>query len=273
MSALVMLGWAALVVAAAWQRRPAPARVRALVGAGADTDLVEAPLPATPRPHLPDRLGAWLLRRFGGRRRPGQTPAPLAARRTGLAVLAAAAFLPVLPAAAVPAAAVAWAAPAVGRRRAQRRRLAAIASDLPDVVDLLVLGVGAGLTVHLAVERVAERASGPLAVELRRVVDAVALGARLGDALDELPSPSRAGEAVRPLVGALLASERYGAPLVAGLERLSDEVRRDRRRRAEEAARKIPVKLLFPLVTCTLPAFGLLTVAPLIASAVRSLRL
>jgi hypothetical protein len=51
------------------------------------------------------------------------------------------------------------------------------------------------------------------------------------------------------------------------------EVRADRRRRAEEAARKVPVKLLFPLVTCTLPAFGLLTVAPLVASAVRSLRL
>ncbi|MBA3267134.1 MAG: type II secretion system F family protein, partial [Acidimicrobiia bacterium] len=84
--------------------------------------------------------------------------------------------------------------------------------------------------------------------------------------------PSRTGEAVRPLVAALVASERYGAPLVASLERLADEVRRDRRRRAEEAARKVPVKLLFPLVTCTLPAFGLLTVAPLIASAVRSLR-
>jgi tight adherence protein C len=70
-----------------------------------------------------------------------------------------------------------------------------------------------------------------------------------------------------------VASERYGAPLGPGLERLAYEVRADRRRRAEEAARKIPVKLLFPLVSCTLPAFGLLTVAPLIASAVRSLRL
>jgi tight adherence protein C len=98
----------------------------------------------------------------------------------------------------------------------------------------------------------------------------VTLGRRLADALDDLPT--RAGEAVRPLVGALVASERYGAPLVTSLERLADEVRRDRRRRAEEAARKVPVKLLFPLVACTLPAFGLLTVAPLIASAVRSLR-
>jgi tight adherence protein C len=149
--------------------------------------------------------------------------------------------------------------------------LAALAADLPDVVDLLLLGVGAGLTVGLAVGHVARRGSGPLAEELSRVVDEVGRGRRLADALDDLPA--RAGEAVRPLVGALVSSERYGAPLVSGLERLADEVRRDRRRRAEEAARKVPVKLLFPLVTCTLPAFGLLTVAPLIASAVRSLRI
>jgi tight adherence protein C len=130
--------------------------------------------------------------------------------------------------------------------------------------------VGSGLTVHLALVQVVRRADGPLAAELRRVVDEVALGRRLADALDDLPG--RAGEALRPLVAALVASERYGAPLGAGLDRLADEVRRERRRRAEEAARKVPVKLLFPLVTCTLPAFGLLTVAPLIASAVRSLR-
>jgi tight adherence protein C len=161
--------------------------------------------------------------------------------------------------------------PGISARRKSRRWLASLASDLPDVVDLLVLGVGAGLTVHLAVTGVAARAPGPLAAELGRTMDDVALGRRLADALDELPA--RAGEAVRPLVGALVASERYGAPLVAGLERLADEVRRDRRRRAEEAARKVPVKLLFPLVLCTLPAFGLLTVAPLVASAVRSLHL
>jgi tight adherence protein C len=71
----------------------------------------------------------------------------------------------------------------------------------------------------------------------------------------------------------LLASERYGAPVGAGLERLAAEVRADTRRRAETAARRVPVKLLFPLVVCILPAFGLLTVAPLVAGALRSLRL
>ena len=123
----------------------------------------------------------------------------------------------------------------------------------------------------LAVATVSRRAAGPLGVELRKVCDEVAVGRRLAEALDDIPR--RAGEAIRPLVAALVASERYGAPLGAGLERLAGEVRRDRRRKAEEAARRIPVKLLFPLVGCTLPAFALLTVAPLIAGAVRSLHL
>jgi tight adherence protein C len=54
---------------------------------------------------------------------------------------------------------------------------------------------------------------------------------------------------------------------------LAAEVRAERRRRAEAAARRVPVKLLFPLVLCVLPAFGLLTVVPLLAGAATSLHL
>jgi tight adherence protein C len=195
----------------------------------------------------------------------------MTARRLGTAVVLAAAITPVLPLGAPAAALAGWIWPALRSRGDERRRLAALAADVPDVVDLFVLAVGAGLTVPLAVATVARRAAGPLGAELRRVCDEVALGRRMADALDDVHG--RAGEPVRPLVAALVASERYGAPLSVGLERLAVDVRRQRRRRAEEAARRIPVKLLFPLVGCTLPAFALLTVAPLVAGALRSLRL
>ena len=267
-AAALALAWALVVVAGAARRRPAPARLRSLARAPRTGGGRVSPVIPAAR-----RRFAELVERLGGRvlRRAGRPATPLSARRLGAAMLAALATLPVMPIAALPAALVAWSMPGMRAGRAEQRRRATVAADLPDVVDLLGLAVGAGLTVHLAVAHVARRGSGPLAAELARVVDEVALGRRLADALDDLPS--RCGEAVRPLVASLVASERYGAPLAAGLERLADEVRRDRRRRAEEAARKVPVKLLFPLVTCTLPAFGLLTVAPLIASAVRSLRL
>ena len=281
MNAVTILGlaWAGLVFAAGWRWRPHPPRVRSLVGAGRATGgwlpgpRQRGPVGGCRQPRglrqaggrLAATVGAAMLRRLG---RPAD---PDTSRRLGLAILAGAAALPVLALVAVPVAVVVWAVPGMKSRRRERRRLAALAADLPDVVDLLVLAVGAGLSVQLAVRSVARRAPGPLGAELTRACDEASLGRRLGDALDDLPA--RAGEACRPLVAALLASERYGAPLGPGLERLAHEVRADRRRRAEEAARKIPVKLLFPLVSCTLPAFALLTVAPLIASAVRSLRL
>lgn len=303
-AAMLPAAWAGVVVAAGLRLRPAPARVRALTaprreaaddgntaggGAGAPPlgggraasvangdcwgpvrggeaadDTAGGGTGAACR-DLVESLGAWVLRRAH------RTPDPHTARRLGTALLATAVVLGVVPPVAPVVGVVAWAFPGVQAGRAERRRRAALVADLPDVVDLLALAVGSGLTVGMAVAHVARRGSGPLAGELHRVLEEVALGRRLADALDDLPA--RAGEAVRPLVGALVSSERYGAPLVAGLERLADEVRRDRRRRAEEAARKVPVKLLFPLVACTLPAFGLLTVGPLIASAVRSLRI
>jgi tight adherence protein C len=260
---LAFVAWMVAALALGWRHRPAPARIRALALPIGDAGPRRTPSRVT---GSLEALGGLVLRRVGRRTAPPET-----GRRLGTALAVAAVAAVAIPLAAVPAGLLAWALPAVRARREHRRRLADIAADLPDVVDLLVLAVGAGLTVRLAVGAVARRSPGPLGEELARAGAEADLGRRLADALDDLPA--RAGEATRPLVAALIASERYGAPLGASLERLAHEVRADRRRRAEEAARKVPVKLLFPLVSCTLPAFGLLTVAPLIASAVRSLRL
>lgn len=81
------------------------------------------------------------------------------------------------------------------------------------------------------------------------------------------------GEPVRPLIGALVASERYGTALLPPLERAATDARLARRRRFEAAARRLSVELLFPLVLCTLPAFLALTVVPLLVSAFRTLQL
>ena len=166
---------------------------------------------------------------------------------------------------------VASAVPRWRRQREARLRLAALESELPEVVDLLALAVGAGMTVAHAVTAVARRGLGPLSAELRIVAGEVAHGRRLADALDELPR--RAGEPARPLAATLAACERYGTPVADALERLAAEARDRQRRRAEQAARRLPVLLLFPLVLCILPAFALVAVVPLIADAVPALRL
>jgi tight adherence protein C len=257
MAAALGAAWGAVVMVAAWLRRPPPRRVRAL----ARVDW---------RPGRPSRADglAVALASLAGRllRRPVR---PGVAARVGLAVLLAAMSLPVAPPLGLASAVGVGVVPVLRARRAKRRHEAAVRRSLPEVVDLFVVAVGAGLTVRLAVEAVARRASGPVADELRVAVAELAAGRRLADALSDVPTRA---EATRPLVATLVAAERYGGPLLDRLARLADEARADGRRRAEEAARRVPVTLLFPLVFCTLPAFALLTVAPLLAGGLRSLR-
>jgi pilus assembly protein TadC len=265
---LLGVAWGAFVLVLAGRHRPVPVRVRTLTVGTAPADTRRRPR----RLAVGDVTLA--VGRLVGRRQDEARQ-----RRLGGSVLAAAGAAALVPAAqvlaAVVAAVLAWWWPAHRRRRRARQRADDIARAVPDVVDLFLLAVDAGLTVPLALRAVARRtgADTALGAELGRAVVAIDLGRRTADVLDDLAAPDRAGDAVRPLVAALAASERYGAPLATSLVRLADDARRQRRRRAEEAARRLPVTLLFPLVTCTLPAFGLLTVGPLIASAVRSLRL
>ncbi|MDQ1395981.1 MAG: tight adherence protein [Acidimicrobiaceae bacterium] len=259
-AAVLAGGWAALVMLVFVRRRPPPARV--MVMARSRPAVRRRP----GRLSLLTALGGLVLRLVG---RPTNDPTP--ARRVGAGTLLAVTFLALAPKATPMALFAGWAVPVAASRRRRRRRQREVAAALPEVVDLLAVAVGAGLTVGHAIEAVGRHASNPVAQALAELTDEVAVGRRLADALDDLPV--RLGEEVRPLSGALAGCERYGTAVVPVLVRLGDQLRADQRRLAEAAARRVPVKLLFPLVICILPAFALLTVAPLIASALQSLRL
>ncbi len=144
-------------------------------------------------------------------------------------------------------------------RRCVSAEEAALARELPVVVDLLGVAVAAGCTPYLAVD-VAVRWGPPRAANaLSPVLRACALGTGFESALEAAAADS---PALRGMVDALLASDRLGAPVGPQLARLADEERAALRRRAETHARRVPVKLLFPLVFLVLPAFVLLTVVP-----------
>ena len=241
MNALV-LAWMAVVVLGAWRWRPPPGRTLAPGNVGSDV---------TSRPPEPPSV-RW-------------------PRWVGLAIVAAVVALVAWPPLGLAVVALAALRPRWSRARARRRQRLAVVRALPDVVDLLVVAIGAGLTPALAVDQMARLSPPPFADAFATVVRRVAHGQRLADALDALPE--RLGDPVRPMVRTLAGAERYGSPLAPALEVLGHEARRDRRRRAEEAARTLPIKLCFPLVCCTLPAFVLLTIAPLVAGALRSVRL
>mgnify|MGYP001195551975 CR=1 FL=1 len=164
--------------------------------------------------------------------------------------------------------AVLVAVPVLRRRGARAARDRRIAEELPDVIDLCRIALDGGLTVRHALEAVVAHGSGAVVDELAAVLGQTARGVRLGDAL---PALRGLGPAAHGFVDTLVAAERYGAAAGPGLDRAAAEARAARRRLGEEAARRVPVKMLFPLVLCTLPALGLLTVLPLLARSLPSI--
>jgi tight adherence protein C len=136
-------------------------------------------------------------------------------------------------------------------------------------VDLVRLGIQSGLNITKALEYVVRHFPGPLADEIDVALRATGNGQRLIDALDAVVD--RLGDDVRPLVSVLVSGERYGAPLATSLAELARETRLDQERRAERNARRLSVQLLFPLAGFILPAFALLTAAPLLAGSIGTL--
>lgn len=184
-------------------------------------------------------------------------------------VVAGAVALLVAPPLLVPVVASAW----IGHRRreARTRRAAAraVTRALPDTVDLLLLCTSAGQSLPLAHPLVAGRIEPPLGLALRAAAIEAEAGRPRADALVAAMTPL--GDRAAGLAHALADHLRYGVPLAATLERWSAELRADRRRQAEEAARRVPVRLLAPLIACVLPAFALLTVVPLLVASLRAL--
>jgi tight adherence protein C len=137
------------------------------------------------------------------------------------------------------------------------------------MLELLVLTVRAGMTVHQSVRVLATTAPAVVRPGFAAVVHRLDRGAPLADALAALPDTL--GPSAVAVVDALGPADRYGLPLAPALEQLAREARASRRRLDEADARRLPVRLSLPLVTCTLPAFVLLAIVPTLLAAVSSL--
>ncbi len=160
----------------------------------------------------------------------------------------------------------------VRRRRARIRvELADLERGLPDVIDLISLGVGAGLTLRHSLTHGVAWFPAPFREVFGLCVRRNADGEPLVESLDHCVP--LLGDPCRPLLRVLIAAERDGAALLPALERAGQEARRRRRVQAEERARKVPVAMLFPLVLCVLPAFALLSIVPLLLGTLADLEL
>ncbi len=155
--------------------------------------------------------------------------------------------------------------PALLNRQRQRR----MAEALGEVTDLMAIAVSSGVTIIGSITLLAERGPPTVRHGFVRAVEHLEAGGGTTDALHR--AAEELGVEYRSLMVTLAQAEREGSPLGALLIRLTDEASDARRRRAELAARQLPVQMLLPLVFCSLPAVVLGAVVPLVIVSLRRL--
>lgn len=142
-----------------------------------------------------------------------------------------------------------------GKRQNEIRR------TLPDALDLLSITVEAGLGFDAALARVARQAGGPLGQEFHRVLQEMQIGKARGDALRDFGERSTIQE-LKSFVLAMIQADIFGISIAKVLHVQANEMRIKRRQRAEEAAQKVPVKIIFPLILCIFPALFVVLLGP-----------
>jgi tight adherence protein C len=141
------------------------------------------------------------------------------------------------------------------------KRIKDIELSLPDVIDLLVISVEAGLGFDMALSKVVEKIKGPLAEEFARALNEIKMGKTRQASLKDL-SARVGSENLHSFLTMIIQSTAMGFAIGPILRIQSDTMRVARRQRAEEAAMKAPIKMVFPLVFCIFPALFIVLLGP-----------
>lgn len=149
----------------------------------------------------------------------------------------------------------------IGSRSKARQNV--IIKSLPDAFDLITTCVEAGLGLDAALARVAEKVKGPFSDELARALRDIALGKSRRDALKEVGERTGVPDLIQ-FTNAVIQAEAMGSSVGTVLRVQADQLRVKRRQRAEQAAYKAPVKMLFPLVLFIFPTLFIVILGPAI---------
>jgi tight adherence protein C len=163
-----------------------------------------------------------------------------------------------------------WVVPLTLVRRRAERRLATIDYDLPELIDLLVVTVEAGLGFTASLQVASERLEGPLGEELRLALQEQTMGLSTTEALKNMLERADT-PAMRSFVRSMLQGETLGVSIGQIMRNLAQEMRKRRRAAAEERAQKAPIKILFPLIFLIFPAMFAILLGPAIFSFVQAI--
>jgi tight adherence protein C len=162
------------------------------------------------------------------------------------------------------AAAAGWMLPRLILSRRIKKRHKTIQKALPDTLDLMVICVEAGLGLNQALIRVSEEMeslSGPMSEELQITNLEIRAGTPREQALRNMGDRSNVTD-LRQLVAMLIQTDRFGTSIAQALRVQADNLRTARRQRAEEAAAKTTIKMIFPLVLFIFPAMFVVILGP-----------
>ena len=144
-----------------------------------------------------------------------------------------------------------------------RKRQHEILLMIPDALDLLTISVRAGLGFDGALGKVVEKLKGPLTEEFRRALAEIRVGKARRDALRDIVARTEV-PALTNFIGAIIQAEQLGVSISKVLQVQSEQLRIERRQRAEAMAAKAPIKMLFPLVGCIFPSLFIVILGPAI---------
>jgi tight adherence protein C len=163
-----------------------------------------------------------------------------------------------------------WFAPTYYIELKRRSRMELIDKQMPDMIDLLVVTIEAGLGILASMRVASESMADPLGQELRLTLQEQRMGLSVGQAIESLGRRADAPN-MRIFVRAITQGERLGVSIGTTMRNLSLEMRKRRRAMAEERAQKMPIKMLFPLIFFIFPALFIVILTPMMISIVDAL--
>lgn len=163
-----------------------------------------------------------------------------------------------------------WFAPTYYVELKRRSRMELIDKQLPDMIDLLVVTIEAGLGILASMRVASESMSDPLGQELRLTLQEQRMGLSVGQAIESLGRRADC-QNMRIFVRSITQGERLGVSIGTTMRNLSLEMRKRRRAMAEERAQKMPIKMLFPLIFFIFPALFIVILTPMIINIIDAL--